>query len=100
MLHALETKETGYGIVIFSAVGAYHAPGQDVRRAVGQFNAMSEGLPMAGNRIEVRLYTDSAAAGSLNGEASYQTFFYVRENAQSNFQLEKRTLDILCGDQH
>jgi hypothetical protein len=67
---------------------------------MAQFNAIAEGLPMAGNRVQVLLYTDSAAAGALNGEGSTQTFFYERENAQEKFQLAKRTLDVLRSDKN
>lgn len=89
MLQALATQNTGFGIVILSSVGAYHAPGQDVRRAVAQFNAMAEGLALAGRSIRVILYTDSAAAGSLDAEASTQEFEYERASMLQPFQLNK-----------
>lgn len=85
MLRALETQGTGFGILILSTVGAYHAPGQDVRRAVGQFNAIVEGQAMAGNRIKVILYTDSAASGTL-GEDDTATFYFERRNPMEKFQ--------------
>jgi hypothetical protein len=65
---------------------------------MNQFNALSEGQAMCGLRVQVILYTDSAAAGTLSGEGSTQTFYYSRENKEQKFQLEQRTLDILRGN--
>jgi hypothetical protein len=86
MLQALGTQNSGYGIIILSTVGAYHAPGQDVRRAVGQFNAMADGLELAGKEIKVILYADSAAAGSLGGEDNVSIFRFRRRNVMEKFQ--------------